>query len=106
MIMAPARTVRVVPSLLSADLALLPELLRQVRRGGAEWVTVDVMDGHFVPNLSFGPDIVQAVKRAAPLRVDVHLMVTDPDTVAPWFLAAGADCVTFHVEACRRPRRG
>ena len=78
--MTRVRPVDIVPSLLSADLARLPEQLRQVREGGASWVTVDVMDGHFVPNLSFGPDFVRCVKRLSPLRVDAHLMVSDPET--------------------------
>ena len=97
--MTAARTVEVVPSLLSADLSRLPAELRRVQEGGAEWVTVDVMDGHFVPNLSFGPDLVRTVKRLAPLRVDVHLMVSNPETAAPWFIKAGADRVIFHLEA-------
>jgi len=99
-IMTAARTVEVVPSLLAADLSRLPAELRRVQEGGAEWVTVDVMDGHFVPNLSFGPDLVRLVKRLSPLRLDVHLMVTNPETVAPWFVKAGADRVIFHLEAC------
>jgi len=103
--MTRVRPVDIVPSLLSADLARLPEQLRQVREGGASWVTADVMDGHFVPNLSFGPDFVRCVKRLSPLlRVDAHLMVTDPETVSPWFIAAGADRVIFHLEAARDAR--
>ncbi|MDD5628743.1 MAG: ribulose-phosphate 3-epimerase [Elusimicrobia bacterium] len=101
--MTAARTVEIVPSLLSADLSRLPAELRRVQEGGAEWVTVDVMDGHFVPNLSFGPDLVRAVKRLAPLRVDVHLMVTNPEAAAPWFVKAGADRVIFHLEASSDP---
>ncbi|MCX5794190.1 MAG: ribulose-phosphate 3-epimerase [Elusimicrobia bacterium] len=102
--MTAARTVEIVPSLLSADLSRLPAELRRVQEGGGEWVTVDVMDGHFVPNLSFGPDLVRAVKRLSPLRVDVHLMVTNPETAAPWFIKAGADRIIFHLEACGDPR--
>jgi len=98
--MTAARTVEVVPSLLSADLSRLAAELRRVQEGGAEWVAVDVMDGHFVPNLSFGPDLVRAVKRLSPLRLDVHLMVTNPETAAPWLIKAGADRVIFHIEAC------
>ena len=97
--MTAARTVEVVPSLLSADLSRLPAELRRVQEGGAEWVTVDVMDGHFVPNLSFGPDLVRAVKRLSPLRVDVHLMVTNPEAAARWFVKAGADrIITYHAK--------
>ncbi|MDD5657363.1 MAG: ribulose-phosphate 3-epimerase [Elusimicrobia bacterium] len=102
--MAPPRLIEIVPSLLSADLGRLAELLREVRSGGAAWVSVDVMDGHFVPNLSFGPQLVRLIKRATPLRADVHLMVTNPETVAPWFLSAGADRVTFHLEAAADAR--
>ena len=98
-----ARTVEVVPSLLSAALSRLGAELRRVQDGGAEWVTVDVMDGHFVPNLSFGPDLVRAVKRLSPLRIDAHLMVANPEAAAPWFIKAGADRVIFHLEACSEP---
>jgi ribulose-phosphate 3-epimerase len=101
--MTAAKTVEVVPSLLSADLSRLPAELHRVQEGGAEWVTVDVMDGHFVPNISFGPDLVRLVKRLSPLRVDVHLMVTNPETAAPWFVKAGADRIIFHLEACGDP---
>jgi len=104
MAMTAALEVDIVPSLLSADLARLPQQLRQICDAGAGWVTVDVMDGHFVPNLSFGPDFVRAVKRLAPLRVEAHLMVTNPETVAPWFVKAGADRVIFHIEATRDAR--
>jgi ribulose-phosphate 3-epimerase len=101
--MTLSRAVEVVPSLLSVDLACLPGELRRVQEGGAEWVTVDVMDGHFVPNLSYGPGLVRAVKRLCPLRLDVHLMVTNPEAAAPWFIKAGADRIIFHLEACPEP---
>jgi len=102
--MAAIRTVEIVPSLLSADPARLPQLLREVASAGLGWVTVDVMDGHFVPNLGFGPDFVRTVRRLAPLRVDAHLMVTNPEAAAPWFIAAGAQRITFHLEAARDAR--
>lgn len=104
MIMAAKRTVQIVPSLLAADFSRLGEAVRRVKDAGVTWVSVDVMDGHFVPNLSFGPDHVRAVKREAPIMVDAHLMVSNPEQAAPWFIAAGADIVTVHLEACRDPR--
>lgn len=98
----PARTLQIVPSLLAADLARLGESLRLCVEGGVEWISVDVMDGHFVPNLSFGPDFVRLVKRVAPeLYIDAHLMVDNPLQVAPYFMEAGADLITAHWEACR-----
>ncbi len=98
------RPPQVVPSLLAADLSKLGACLSAASRAGARWVSVDVMDGHFVPNLSFGPDHVRLVKSHG-LFVDAHLMVSNPEAVAPAFAAAGADVVTFHVEASRDPRR-
>lgn len=97
------RGLQIVPSLLAADLTRLGEQLDSVRSAGIEWVSVDVMDGHFVPNLSFGPDFVGMVKKAG-FFVDAHLMVSDPETAVPWFIAAGADIVTFHAEAAKDAR--
>ncbi|MBI5631203.1 MAG: ribulose-phosphate 3-epimerase [Elusimicrobia bacterium] len=98
------KTVQIVPSLLAADLSRLGELVGIARGAGVEWVSVDVMDGHFVPNLSFGPDHVRAIKRLGPVYVDAHLMVANPEKAAPWFIKAGADMITFHLEACPDPR--
>lgn len=89
----------IAPSLLSADLSCLTESLSSV--SGADYLHFDVMDGHFVPNLTFGPALIGAVKRASDLPVDAHLMVDDPDGTVGWYLDAGADIVSVHVEAAR-----
>lgn len=89
----------IAPSLLSADLSCLTESLSSV--SGADYLHFDVMDGHFVPNLTFGPALIGAVKRASDLSVDAHLMVDDPDGTVDWYLDAGADIVSVHVEAAR-----
>ena len=94
------RSATLVPSILSADLTRLGEHLDAVKRAGVTWVSVDVMDGHFVPNLSFGPDFVKVAKKAG-FFVDAHLMVSNPETVYPWFIEAKADIVSVHLEACR-----
>lgn len=90
--------VRIAPSLLAADFAHLADEVRSVEDAGADWLHLDVMDGHFVPNLTFGPFITKAIKNVARQPLDVHLMITDPWQYADAFLDAGADCLTFHVE--------
>ncbi len=91
--------VRVAPSILSADLGRLAEEVQEVERGGADWIHVDVMDGRFVPNITLGPAIVKAIRRATSLPVDVHLMIVEPERYVEQFAEAGADVISVHVEA-------
>ena len=100
---APA--VRVAPSLLSADFARLGEACRAVEAAGADWIHLDVMDFHFVPNLTVGPMVAASLRKETRLPLDVHLMVTDPAGLARPFARAGADWITFHVEASADPAR-
>src|SRR3954463_14686914 len=93
--------VQVVPSILSADFARLGEEIGKVERGGATMLHVDVMDGHFVPNLTLGPPVVKSIRKITGLTLDVHLMIEDPDQYAPLFIEAGADQVSVHYEAAR-----
>jgi len=95
----PPDRVRIAPSLLSADFAHLSEQVGAVEAAGADWLHVDVMDGHFVPNLTIGPFIVEAIKRVASIPLDVHLMIENPIQTVPDYVSAGADSVTFHLEA-------
>ena len=92
-------SVRIAPSLLSADFAALGDAVRAVERGGADLIHVDVMDGHFVPNITIGPLVVRAIRRIATVPLDVHLMINDPDRFVEAFAEAGASCLTVHVEA-------
>jgi ribulose-phosphate 3-epimerase len=95
-----SRRVLVSPSLLSADFGRLAEEVRAVEAAGADWVHVDVMDGRFVPNLTLGPVVVQAIKRVATRPLDVHLMMVEPERYIDAFAEAGADLLTVHVETC------
>jgi len=90
--------VQIVPSLLSADFARLADEVARVEAGGTTMVHLDVMDGHFVPNLTIGPPVVKSVRKVTQLDLDVHLMITDPDRYAPVFIEAGADLVSVHQE--------
>lgn len=94
----------IAPSILACDLTRLGESLRTVEDAGADWHHLDIMDGHFVPNLTFGPDIVKAVKKAGRLPADVHLMVTNPEHFVTPFAQAGADLLSFHIEVAPDPR--
>jgi ribulose-phosphate 3-epimerase len=93
--------VQIVPSILSADFTRLGEQIHQVEQGGASMLHVDVMDAHFVPNLTVGPPVLQSIRKITKMTLGVHLMVTDPDRLAPLFIEAGADQVLVHVEAAR-----
>jgi ribulose-phosphate 3-epimerase len=97
--MRPAGTLQIAPSLLSADFAALGEAIAQAERGGADLIHVDIMDGHFVPNITIGPPVVKALKRVSRLPLDVHLMIEDPDRYIEAFVSAGAASVTVHAEA-------
>lgn len=97
--------VLIAPSILSADFADLGDAVRVVERAGADLIHVDVMDGHYVPNLTVGPPVVSAIKRIARVPLDVHLMIENPDDTVAWYLDAGADIVVVHVEACKHVHR-
>ena len=93
------------PSILSADFTRLGDEIQAVEQAGADWIHIDVMDGHFVPNITIGPLIVEAAKRATNLPLDVHLMISDPDFYLDDFLNAGSDWLTVHVETCNHLQR-
>jgi ribulose-phosphate 3-epimerase len=95
----------VAPSILAADLADLATEIDRIERAGADWVHVDIMDGHFVPNLTMGPDLVKAVKRRTTLPLDVHLMVENPERFIAAFAEAGADYLSVHQEVLEDPER-
>ncbi len=92
--------IKLAPSILSADFARLGEQVREAEVASADWVHIDVMDGHFVPNITIGPLIVQALRPVTDLPLDVHLMIEQPERYIAAFANAGADCITVHVETC------
>ena len=101
--MAKEAGIKIAPSLLAADFSRLGDEIKKVEDAGADWLHVDVMDGHFVPNITLGPFIVEAMKRSARIPLDVHLMIEKPADYAKNFIDAGADILTFHIEAMDSP---
>lgn len=97
--------VKIAPSILSADFSKLGNEILEVEKSGADFIHVDVMDGHFVPNITIGPLIVEAIRPITKLPLDVHLMIENPDQYIEAFAKAGADYITVHVEACRHLHR-
>ncbi|WP_413368039.1 ribulose-phosphate 3-epimerase [Lysinibacillus sp. 3P01SB] len=97
--------IKIAPSILAADFAKLGEEVKEVEAAGAELIHIDVMDGHFVPNISFGAIALEAIRPLSTLPMDVHLMIENPDQYIEQFAKAGADYITVHVEACRHLHR-
>jgi ribulose-phosphate 3-epimerase len=97
--------IELAPSILSADFARLGEQVRSAAEGGAHVIHVDIMDGHFVPNLTIGPPVVKSLRKATELPLDCHLMIENPDEFIPVFAEAGADWISVHQEACRHLNR-
>ncbi|QPJ65793.1 MAG: ribulose-phosphate 3-epimerase [Candidatus Nitrohelix vancouverensis] len=92
--------IKIAPSILSADFARLGDEIKAVEDAGADWIHVDVMDGHFVPNITIGPPVVESLRKVTQLPLDVHLMIENADAYIKDFASAGADILTVHVEAC------
>lgn len=103
--MNSARAVKIAPSILSADFSRLGEQVAEAARGGADYIHVDIMDGHFVPNLSIGAPVVKAIRRWTDIPLDIHMMVLAPERFILDFVEAGADIITVHAEACTHLHR-
>ena len=97
--------IQIVPSIFAADFTRLGEEIQCVEQAGVEMIHVDIMDGHFVPNFTMGTPITESIRRSTRVKLDHHLMIEDPDTYAPVFIKAGADCVSVHYEVCRNLNR-
>jgi ribulose-phosphate 3-epimerase len=97
------KSIKIAPSILSADFSQLKDEIQAVEAAGADWLHVDVMDGHFVPNITIGPVVVESVRKVTKMPLDVHLMITDPDKYGPEFIKAGADWVSIHPNTTRNP---
>ncbi|HWO42238.1 MAG TPA: ribulose-phosphate 3-epimerase [Candidatus Eisenbacteria bacterium] len=98
------QAIKIAPSILSADFSRLKEEIEAIEAAGADWVHVDVMDGHFVPNITIGPVVVEWLRKVTSIPMDVHLMITDPNRYAPEFIEAGADWVSIHPDTCPDPK--
>ncbi len=98
-------SIRLAPSILAADFSVLGAAISAAERGGADYIHVDVMDGHFVPNLTVGPPVVRSIRKVAKVPLDVHLMIENPDLYIPAFAEAGANMISVHVEAVRHLHR-
>jgi len=96
---------KIAPSILSADFGRLAEEITAVEKAGADWIHIDVMDGHFVPNITIGPSVVSSLRKVTKLPFDVHLMIENPERYVETFARAGSDFITVHVEACHHLHR-
>lgn len=96
---------KIAPSILSADFSRLRDEIQAVEKAGADWLHVDIMDGHYVPNITIGPVVVESVRKVTRMPLDVHLMITDPDKYAPEFIKAGADWISVHPDTCKDPMK-
>ncbi|PCJ56638.1 MAG: ribulose-phosphate 3-epimerase [Candidatus Hydrogenedentota bacterium] len=98
-------TIKVAPSILASDFSRLGEEIQAVIDAGADWIHVDVMDGHFTPNITIGPPVVASIRRVCSVPLDVHLMISDPESFIDDFVQAGADIISFHIETTNHPLR-
>jgi ribulose-phosphate 3-epimerase len=96
--------ITIAPSILSADFSRIRDEIQAVEAAGGDWLHVDVMDGHFVPNITVGPVVVEWIRKVTRVPLDVHLMITDPDKYAPEFIKAGADWISIHPDTCKDPK--